>query len=84
MLKALTALIALLAIPLLVIPLLIVAIAAGPVVVTLLFATGCGGGVLALGGALAGAAISLRALVAALIGRIRGAGGSTPTMKAPD
>jgi hypothetical protein len=72
MLRALTALIALLAVPLLVIPLLIVAIAAGPVVVTVLFATGCGGGVLALGGVLAGIAMALRTLVGALTDRILG------------
>jgi hypothetical protein len=79
MLKALTALIALLFVPLLLIPLLIVAIAAGPVVVTLLFATGCGGGVFVLGSALLGAALALRALVGTLIGHIRGVGSSTPT-----
>jgi hypothetical protein len=84
MLRALNALIALLFVPLLVIPLLIVAIAAGPVLVMVLFATGCGGGVFALGGALAGTALALRALVVALIGRIRGGESSTPTIKAAD
>ena len=80
MLRALTALIALLFVPLLVIPLLIVAIAAGPVIVFLLFITGCGGYVAVL----AGASLALRALVVALIGRIRGGEGSTPTTRAAD
>jgi len=82
MLKALAALIALLFLPLLLLPLLIVAIAAGPVVVTVLFAAGCGGGVFAVGSAFAGAALGLRALVVALVARVRG--GSAHAMPPAD